>query len=213
MAAPSIASSYTPSGSTIYTPSTSTNPSQPSDASTFTFPTYTTFPPFYTLQPNLTTRARQFELWSILITSYSSWHRLSRLSLTTPPPNLFANTSINRSLKPADIRAVLDYMAQPSNGSRIEYIPSTTKGEQPSSCYVWWRTPGEWADMLCAWVEETGQKGSVLTIYELRESDAVSGKEWRDMDEGMLRKVLGVVVKRGKGQVFGQAEGDGVKFF
>jgi ESCRT-II complex subunit VPS25 len=67
--------------------------------------------------------------------------------------------------------------------------------------------------MLCAWVEETGQKGSVLTIYELRESDAVSGKEWREMDEGILRKVLGVVVKRGKGQVFGQAEGEGVKFF
>jgi ESCRT-II complex subunit VPS25 len=67
--------------------------------------------------------------------------------------------------------------------------------------------------LLYAWVEETGQKGSVLTIYELRESESVEKKEWRDMDEGMLRKVLGVLVKRGKAQVFGQAEGEGVKFF
>ena len=104
-------------------------------------------------------------------------------------------------------------MSAPANGNRIEYLPPTTKGEQSSACYVWWRPPDEWADLLYAWVEETGQKGSVLTIYELRESEAVEKKEWRDMDEGMLRKVLGVLVKRGKAQVFGQAEGEGVKFF
>lgn len=67
--------------------------------------------------------------------------------------------------------------------------------------------------MIYAWVDETGQKNSVLTVYELRESDAVRGREWKDMDEGMLRRVLGVLVKRGKAQVFGQDGGDGVKFF
>ena len=68
--------------------------------------------------------------------------------------------------------------------------------------------------MLYAWVEETAQKGTVLTIYELREGDAVRSRHWKDMDEGMLRKVLGVLVKRGKAQIFGQAgEGEGVKFF
>ena len=67
--------------------------------------------------------------------------------------------------------------------------------------------------MISGWVEETGQKGSVLTIYELREGDGVAGREWREMDEGMLRKVLAVIVKRGKGQVFGEKEGEGVKFF
>ena len=58
-----------------------------------------------------------------------------------------------------------------------------------------------------------GQKGAVLTVYELREGDAVMGREWGGMEEGMLRKVLGVLVKRGKAQVFGQQEGEGVKFF
>jgi len=50
-------------------------------------------------------------------------------------------------------------------------------------------------------------------VYELREGDAVSGKEWRDMDEGLLRKVLNALVKRGKAQIFGQEENAGVKFF
>jgi hypothetical protein len=33
--------------------------------------------------------------------------------------------------------------------------------------WIWWRRPEEWADVLVDWVEGTGQKGSVLTVYEL----------------------------------------------
>jgi ESCRT-II complex subunit VPS25 len=198
---------YTPSvttaTSTIYTSSTSTSDS-------FQFPPYASFPPFYTLQPNQQTRARQLELWSSLITSYSTHHRLFRLSLTIPPPDLFTNKSLSRSLSPTAIRAVLDWMAQPSNGGRIEYLLAAAKGQQSDSCYVWWRSAGEWADLMYAWVEETGQKGGVLTVYELREGE---GREWKEMDEGMLRKVLAVLVKRGRAQVFGEKEGEGVKFF
>jgi ESCRT-II complex subunit VPS25 len=78
---------------------------------------------------------------------------------------------------------------------------------------VLWRLPSEWADAIHAWVDETGQKGAVLTIYELREGEAVQGKEWCDIDEALLRKVLNVLVKRGKAQIFGQEENAGVKFF
>lgn len=47
----------------------------------------------------------------------------------------------------------------------------------------------------------------------MREGDAVRSQAWRDMDEELLRKALGVLVKRGKAQVFGQEETAGVKFF
>jgi ESCRT-II complex subunit VPS25 len=67
--------------------------------------------------------------------------------------------------------------------------------------------------MIYGWVDETGQKGSVLTVYELREGEAVGSKEWVGMEEEMLKKVLGVLVKKGRAQVFGQDEGAGVKFF
>lgn len=67
--------------------------------------------------------------------------------------------------------------------------------------------------MIYGWVDETGQKGSVLTVYELREGEAIGSKEWVGMEEEMLRKVLGVLVKKGKAQVFGLDESAGVKFF
>jgi ESCRT-II complex subunit VPS25 len=183
-----------------------TNPSRNS----FSFPTYTTFPPFYTLQPNLTTRTRQLSLWSHLILSYAAHNRLFRLSLSSPPPDLFANPSIHRGLSEPDIRVVLDTMAQTS---RVEWIPAGSKSERSASCWVYWRTLAEWADLIYGWVDETGQKGSVLTVYELREGEAVGSKEWVGMEEDMLKKVLGVLVKKGRAQIFGQDEGAGVKFF
>lgn len=103
-------------------------------------------------------------------------------------------------------------MAIPENGGKIEWIPATGSGRS-ETCYIWWRSQGEWADAVYAWVEGTGQKNSVLTLYELREGEGVK-LDWKGMDETMLRKVLGLLVKRGKAQIFGQAgEGEGVKFF
>lgn len=61
---------------------------------------------------------------------------------------------------------------------------------------------------MVQWVEGTGQKGAVLTVYELRETG-----EWRGMEEVMLRKVLGLLTKKGKAAVFAVGDGEGVKFF
>ncbi|TKA25705.1 hypothetical protein B0A50_05800 [Salinomyces thailandicus] len=197
-------------------PTTALSPLHPTSTpptSTFHPPTHASFPPFYTLQPNLTTRARQLDLWSTHVTTYCAHHRIFRLNLSNPPLNLFSNPSIHRSLKTSDIRVVLDHMSRPENGPRIEWISAGAKGEQSSSCYVYWKTPAEWAEAIYGWVEATGQKGAVLTVYELREGDAVREREWREMDEELLRKALGVLVKRGKAQVFGQEENAGVKFF
>ncbi|KAK3669513.1 hypothetical protein LTR78_010614 [Recurvomyces mirabilis] len=203
---------YTTPSTTTYTPSTSTTTTTTTNNS-FPFPTYTTFPPFYTLQPNLQTRARQLELWSTLITTYSAHHHLFRLTLSTLPADLFSNPAIHRSLKPSDIRLVLDHLSKHESGPRVEWLAPSSKGETSSTCLVYWKSLSEWADLIYGWVDETGQKGAVLTIYELREGEGVGGREWVGMDEVFLRKVLGVLVKRGKAQVFGLEESAGVKFF
>lgn len=179
--------------------------SAPTD--TYRPPTYTTFPPFYTLQPNLQTRARQLSLWSQHLTSYCAHHRIFRLNLSSPPPNLFSNESIHRALSQPDQRTLLDHLSLPTNGSRVEWI------ERGNAVWVYWRSLGEWADAIYGWVDETGQKGGVLTVYELREGEGVLGKEWQGMDEELLRKVLATLVKKGKCQIFGQEETAGVKFF
>ena len=202
-------------GGSTYAPSTSTyaDTSTTGDAAKVSFPAYASFPPFYTLQPNLTTRARQLELWSSLITAYCAHHRLFKLSLSSPPADLFSNSSIKRSLKANDVRTVLDHMSQPANGPLVEWVAPLARGEQTNTCFVYWRSLGEWADAIYDWVDETGQKGAVLTVYEIREGEAVQNKEWKDVDEVLLRKILNVLVKRGKAQIIGQEENAGVKFF
>jgi len=188
-----------------------------STSNAFRFPTYYSFPPFFTLQPNLTTLARQLELWSALIQSYCAHNHIFRLSLSAAASSpLFTNSSLNRRLDLLSIRRVLDYMATTEGDRRAEWVSVGKKAKDAadkSTAWIYWKRPEDWADLVYGWVDETGQKGSVLTVYELRESDSVSGQGWVGMDEEMLRRCLDVLVKRGKAQVFGADESAGVKFF
>jgi len=44
------------------------------------------------------------------------------------------------------------------------------KGDGTGSVFwVWWRNPEEWAGLIADWVDETAQKNTVLTLYELTE--------------------------------------------
>lgn len=107
-------------------------------------------------------------------------------------------------------------MVSVEGDKRAEWVPSgkkATSNESKSSVWIYWKRPEEWADSIHGWVDGTGQKGSVLTVYELRESDAVQSQDWIGMDEDMFRRCLDVLVKRGKAQVFGTDEEAGVKFF
>ena len=79
-------------------------------------------------------------------------------------------------------------------------------------------------------VEDTGQKNTVLTLYELTRGEGVRSQgitdrrfiHWRElipskdfygMDPELLQKALNVLVKRGKAQIFGGEDQQGVKFF
>ena len=80
-------------------------------------------------------------------------------------------------------------------------------------------------------VEETGQKSTVLTLYELTNGEATASQglfshvtknsnegtdqatEFYGMDADILHKSLSILVKRGRAQVFGAEDQRGVKFF
>lgn len=99
-------------------------------------------------------------------------------------------------------------------GQRAEWINSGgAKGGEKSEAWIWWRRPEEWAEVISAWVENTGQKGVVLTFYELVNGEAVKGEDWFGMEEQVLARCLTGLVKKGKAQVFGGEGEKGVKFF
>ena len=134
----------------------------------FQFPKrYTSFPPFFTLQPTLSTRHAQFQHWSALILSYCRHYHLYRLTLVdalnTP---LFHNTKLRKRLTMQEAREVLEWMASEEGGKRVEWIGR--EGER-GSCWIYWRRPEEWAELLASWVITAGDvHGKAETDTEFR---------------------------------------------
>ncbi|OXV10027.1 hypothetical protein Egran_02210 [Elaphomyces granulatus] len=237
--------------------------------STFTFPATYSFPPFFTPQPNSSTRHSQLQKWSALIQSWCRHHRIYRLSLIdaidTP---LFHNSALRKRVSLSEARAIVDWMAKSEEdgggGRRAEWVSAGGAGGVSAGggegaggssgvgaaagaagkivAWIWWRRPEEWAELLADWVEETGQKNTVLTLYELIEGEATTSQgtvawtihitnnapgtssrqnhlntdclaEFHGMDLDVMLKSLNVLVKRGKAQVFGHEDQQGVKFF
>lgn len=79
--------------------------------------------------------------------------------------------------------------------------------------FVLWHSLEEWASKLQDWVEVMGQRGAVLTAYEMTEGEQSRGKEWEGMPAEVFRRVVEVLVKRGRAATIGEEEGLGVKFF
>jgi ESCRT-II complex subunit VPS25 len=110
-------------------------------------------------------------------------------------------------------------MSTPEGGNRAEYISAGGKKKTAASeddggrFWIYWRRPDEWSAVLEEWVERTGQKGTVLTLYEIVEGDASRNEEFWNMDMELLLRSLAISVKRGKAQIFGSEGGEGVKFF
>ncbi|KAI0483534.1 ESCRT-II complex subunit-domain-containing protein [Xylaria cf. heliscus] len=214
------------------TPTTTTTSSStplPSTSTGFTFPLEWSFPPFFTRQTNANTKHSQDTKWASLILSYCAFHRIYKLSLTSPAAEeLFHNRRLNKRLSLADAREVLSSMRR---DGRVEFMGNGNSGgggggsggsgggggnnndDEGDVVWVYWRTPEEWAALVEAWVDETAQKGTVLTLYELSQGEDTVGTEFHGLDPELLQKALQVLVKRNKAQIFGQEDQLGVKFF
>lgn len=203
----------------------------PQSTPTETFPFHThphyTFPPFYTLQPNHSTRTAQLTAWSALLTSYTQHHHLFRLSPRHP---VFHNTSLNRRLQLEDVGVLFAFMRE--RGTALPVGSNTTQSKQRGwyggragadasvpaegevgEVFVLWHSLEEWASKLQDSIEVTGQRGAVLTAYEMTEGEQSRGREWEGMPAEVFRRVVDVLVRRGRAATIGEEEGLGVKFF
>ena len=186
------------------------------DATEYHFPEIYHFRPFFTLQPTPLTRSSQLSKWSSLILSYCQFHRLFRISVSTSFCNspLFHNAGLRKRLKDEDIITVLEWMSTKEGGSRCEWLKKDGNTEAAvKEAWIWWHYPSDWADTILAWIETSGQKGVVFTVWELREGESTLGQNFHSMDPELLQRVLGILVKRGKAQIFGGEGEQGVKFF
>lgn len=142
-------------------------------------------------------------------------------SISYYAPDLFKNRTIDRTMPAGEVREVFEDLRRQgrievlgaSPSAATQSLSTSTSPSDPFSCYVFWKTPEEWAAAIEAFVDETAQRGSVLTLYELTAGDGTRGSELHGLDPVVLQRALATLVKRGKAQVFGQEESLGVKFF
>ncbi|KAJ5230675.1 hypothetical protein N7489_011383 [Penicillium chrysogenum] len=145
-----------------------------------------------------------------------------------PATRSLRNGPLRKRLDLREARAVVDWMTKSEEegggGRRAEWISDAGgasslglgngAGQGPKTvAWIWWRRPEEWADVLVDWVEGTGQKGSVLTVYELIHGEGAMSQEFHGMDTDVMLRSLNVLVKRGRAQIFGGEGQEGVKFF
>ena len=168
------------------------------------------FPPFFVLQPNLTTRASQLVEWSDLIISYCAFYRVYQL---TPSHSLFSNSKIDRKLYIEDARTVLQYVVDQGRAEWITPLNKRDKDARKEEAWIWWRSPEDWAQLIGDWIQDTGQRNTVLTLFELLEGDTTTKEEFHGLPTDMAKRTVNVLVKRGKATIFGEGEGLGVKFF
>lgn len=195
----------------------------------FQFPHFHNLPPFYTLQPVLTTREKQTQLWIDLIVQYCQYHGIYTLNIdeclssssSSPSSALFQNPSIQRKLTR---EALIHFLDQMVREGKAEYHSSGGGGDSSSSKHhqqqqkthvdIYWKTPVQWADIILAWVNENGYNSSVLTVYEMLEGETGEGAEFYGMNPELFRKAIYVLNQRGAAELIhgSTSDADGVKF-
>ncbi|KAK9502931.1 hypothetical protein O3M35_011611 [Rhynocoris fuscipes] len=160
------------------------------------------FPPFFTVQPNLRTRSLQISAWTALVLKYHRINNQYILDIQEAKRNLFSNQSIERTLTEDGINLVMSSLVSSKNAEPID--------KQKTRYYIYWHTLEEWAAILSTWATDTGHSGSVCTLYELINA---SNQEFTGMHQDVLLKVLKVLEGKNEAEIITLDDSYGVKFF
>ncbi|XP_005183387.1 vacuolar protein-sorting-associated protein 25-like [Musca domestica] len=171
----------------------------------FQWPWEYTFPPFFTLQPHEETRQQQLNVWSELFLKYLKHLNKFTVNINEGSFPLYYNESLNRRLSPSMILQILQKLqstghAQPLDKKRQEW-------------QVYWHTLEEYGNMIYDWIQETGQTGSVCTLYEIANGESTEDKEFHGIDENVLVNVLRLLEDKGRCELIEMDGSYGVKFF
>ena len=164
------------------------------------------FPPFFTLQPHVDTRAKQIAAWKSLVLEY---YRITKQAIVdvrevhTNP--LFNNTNINRRLPSEAVLVILEELGKSGNASPLD------KSKQ--RWLIYWHTLEEWGDIIYNWAQESGFNGSVCTLFELTQGEDTTEQEFHGLDTEVLIRSLRMLEIAKKAELILFDDNQGVKFF
>jgi ESCRT-II complex subunit VPS25 len=125
--------------------------------------------------------------------------------------NIFRNDGIKRHANSEFIRDIYTFLV---SEHCAEWVGDDKDKNHNHGIYVLWHSIEEWAQMIYEWVDNTGQTGSIMTLYELRRGELAAREEFYGMHYNILVKVLNTLVKQGKAALMKDEDGKigGVKF-
>jgi len=163
------------------------------------------FAPFFTIQPNLETRKVQLEAWNNLILSYCQNKLIYKLDLNScSNDELFNNVNLKRCLNLASLQIVLDSMAEKGN---IEWL-----NKDKTLCFVYWKKPSQWAQLIYEWAQKNGFVNTVCTLYEIVSGDDTQNEPFHGLDLNLLKKSISFLEKESKAVLITFDDNEGVKF-
>uniref|UniRef100_A0A7E4ZS25 Vacuolar protein-sorting-associated protein 25 n=1 Tax=Panagrellus redivivus TaxID=6233 RepID=A0A7E4ZS25_PANRE len=156
------------------------------DIMAFTFPWEYDFPPFFTIQPNATTREKQLESWGQLVLHYCHANNIFVADvIALSESELFNNKNIHRRLNHKDVLTVLDYL---ESKKCVEWVD-----RQKKQCHIHWQTPEQWAEVIHGWARSNGFINSVVTFEDLIEGDDTVQESFHGINRLALLKALEVL--------------------
>eukprot|EP00461_Guttulinopsis_vulgaris_P000725 UN00725 len=181
--------------------------------STFKYPDFYQFPPFFTLQTAPTTRQKQLDLWTEFVTQYCSHHKVQQIQVNTaanagsPTAALFNNTTINRTLSEKDIVAVLDAVAANGYGMWLQQ-DKTSFGLSAAVKLT------ELANQIYKWADDYGLMDTISTLDEIATGSSSVGTKHYQLPLPVLRAAINELAKDKRAFLY---EGDdlaslGIKF-
>ncbi|CAE7224398.1 unnamed protein product [Rhizoctonia solani] len=188
--------------------------------------------PIESQQPNPTTEASSFDVWSKLITSYGRFKNLFilRAEDASIKDGQWAEILINPRIKrkmPSICRVFTHSSPGRSGGLTEKHLESILSRlvsnklaefeppNQTKSVIVYWRKPEEWAEALHDWANQTGQFNTILTLYEIQNPDIPSA--FTDIPLPLLRRAVNILTSTSRAQFIegttGSHMGTAVRFF
>jgi len=177
----------------------------------YVFPAFYRYPPYFTVQPVAETFQKQRELWSSLILSYCTHHKMHVIDVFDDGLELFRNREIERHLVVTEKRVFLDALEQDHNGRKGRWLTARETGAKGSDavqkCFflVLWRPLEE---SVLAWMDGNNECEDVMLLESLVEGLGMDGWTW---GEGLVRGALEALERERRVKVFTHRNG-GRKF-
>lgn len=125
--------------------------------STYIFPKFWYYPPYFTVQPIAETFEKQKRLWSRLILDWCKSTRTFLIDVHDDRVRVFSNKEIERHLDLWEKRVFLDALCEEGKGQWLD--------DRKDVCLVMWKSIDAWADDIYAWCKRSGE--TVILVDDL----------------------------------------------